>query len=195
MRKVGVGLAMLMLVACGGGGDDESGPAVPVELAPANPAAGCSGIQRFPNEGAAHIENGVVVDYRTQPPTSGSHYRVWGATGTYGKQVPDEVQVHNLEHGHVVIQYVPGAISKEMLDGLVALTRSDAKWIMLAPRAADRFTPSAALGFTSWRTGQICEKPTPAALDEAKAFVKRFKDRGRESVPGDPIKETPPTKL
>lgn len=189
-RLVATATLAVALGACGSDGD--SGPAQPVQLEPSNPTAGCGPVVRFPDEGARHVAQGTEVSYGTQPPTSGDHLGIVGATGTYAKEIPDEVQVHNLEHGHVLIQYVPGRLPKEVLDGLVAVARADVRWVLLAPRSAARFVPDAALAFTAWRTLQACETPGAAAVDEARAFVERYRRHGREEVPGDPVRETPP---
>ncbi len=192
-RRFAIVVALgLTLAACGSGGEEESGPAQPVELRSANPAAGCGPVVRFPLEGRSHIQTGTVVNYRTKPPTSGDHNQIWGATGTYVKEIPDEVQVHNLEHGHVLIQYVPGKIDAALLDGLVKLTRANERFVLLAPRSAGRFVPEAALAFTTWLTAQTCATPASSAIGEATSFVKRYQKKAPEEVPGDPKRETPP---
>ena len=43
--------------------------------------------------------------YNSSPPTSGSHMPYLTPGDIYDVQVPDEVQIHNLEDGHVNIQY------------------------------------------------------------------------------------------
>lgn len=43
--------------------------------------------------------------YNTIPPTSGPHTHNVAQWGVYRQQVPDELQVHNLEDGGVIIQY------------------------------------------------------------------------------------------
>jgi hypothetical protein len=45
--------------------------------------------------------------YNSLPPTSGPHVPQTIAPGVYHEQVPDEIQVHALEHGHVLVQYGP----------------------------------------------------------------------------------------
>ena len=182
----------LALSACGGGGDVESGPAQPREIEAADAAAGCGPVVKFPEGSRQHVPQGTTVSYSTQPPVTGDHEGIWGATGTYAKEIPDEVQVHNLEHGHVLIQYVPGEIDGPVLDGLVALARSNSEWILLAPRSADRFVPKASLAFTAWQVLRGCETPSEKAVDAAKAFVAKYGKKAPERIPGDPIRETPP---
>ena len=43
--------------------------------------------------------------YNTIPPTSGRHWDAWSACGFYNYPLPDELLVHNLEHGNIVISY------------------------------------------------------------------------------------------
>lgn len=192
--KMVAALAMIAVLAgaCSSGSDEESGPAQPVELEPANPAAGCGPVTRFGAEESKHVEEGAKVQYKTQPPTTGNHERIVGATGTIAKEIPDEVQVHNLEHGHVLIQYVPGRVPAEVLSGLVLLARANKEWVLLAPRSASRFVPEAAVAFTAWRTLQACDKPVAATVDEAKSFVKRYQGKAPEKIGGRPVSENPP---
>ena len=43
--------------------------------------------------------------YNSKPPTSGSHVHNVAKWGVYRRQIPNELQVHNLEDGGVLIQY------------------------------------------------------------------------------------------
>lgn len=181
----------LALGACGGG-DVESGPARPTEVEAADVAAGCGPVVRFPEGSRAHVPEGTRVNYTTQPPVTGDHESIWGATGTYAKEIPDEIQVHNLEHGHVLIQYVPGQIESAVLDGLIELAESNPEWVLLAPRSADRFVPAAPLALTAWTTLRRCETPASGAVALAKKFVAAYGKKAPERIPGDPIRETPP---
>jgi hypothetical protein len=62
------------------------------------------------NQGQQHIEKGQAhVAYNSRPPTSGPHWNLGGEApvswGIYEAQIPDEGQIHNLEHGGIMIQY------------------------------------------------------------------------------------------
>ena len=64
----------------------------------------------MPIQGTEHIEKGVVhVPYNSSPPTSGPHWNIGGEGpvpwGIYDVSVANEAQVHNLEHGGIMIQY------------------------------------------------------------------------------------------
>lgn len=59
-----------------------------------------------PTMDATHIPTGQrFLNYNSNPPTSGPH---WGASvrcGIYTNGLPDELAVHNMEHGNVVISF------------------------------------------------------------------------------------------
>ena len=87
-----------------------------------------------PDEGASHVAEGTSVSYATTPPTSGSHWPVWAPCGAYSNQVPDEVIIHNLEHGNVVISH--NLTDPDQLSRLIQLTGSLVdfdKWGVLRP--------------------------------------------------------------
>ncbi|MEE9198789.1 MAG: DUF3105 domain-containing protein, partial [Dehalococcoidia bacterium] len=71
-----------------------------------------SGELNFPSQGREHIPmDKRARSYNSNPPTSGEHWSVPGvapaAWGIYDQILPDEIIVHNLEHGGVVIHYLP----------------------------------------------------------------------------------------
>ena len=45
--------------------------------------------------------------FNSVPPTSGPHVPFTVATSLYDEAIPDEIQTHALEHGHVLVQYGP----------------------------------------------------------------------------------------
>ena len=87
-------------------------PAVAIErLDNAAQAAGCE-LRSPRNEGAAHESREfVAADYRSNPPTSGTHFPQWAADGVYepGTTPPLGELVHALEHGRVQLQYAEDA--------------------------------------------------------------------------------------
>ena len=56
--------------------------------------------------GNVHIEPPTIFeDYNSTPPTSGPHYGNLTEWGVHSEQIPNELQVHNLEDGGVGIQF------------------------------------------------------------------------------------------
>lgn len=64
---------------------------------------------KYPDEGNAHLEVGQKATYKNDPPTSGAHYSQAGVSpanwGIYDRTLPNEVILHNLEHGGIVVFY------------------------------------------------------------------------------------------
>lgn len=61
--------------------------------------------RRMPDEGRQHVPVGTRVRYGHYPPTSGPHWPRPARWGVYDEAVPEEVWVHNLEHGGIVLLY------------------------------------------------------------------------------------------
>jgi Protein of unknown function (DUF3105) len=60
-----------------------------------------------PTLGNQHLASGETphVLYNTRPPTSGPHLASIARWGIHTQPIPDELQVHNLEDGGVLVQY------------------------------------------------------------------------------------------
>jgi Protein of unknown function (DUF3105) len=60
-----------------------------------------------PTLGNQHLASGETphVLYNTRPPTSGPHLPSIARWGIHTQPIPDELQVHNLEDGGVLVQY------------------------------------------------------------------------------------------
>ncbi len=59
-----------------------------------------------PNLGATHVNPGEPhARYNSTPPTSGPHFPHWGEWKRYDEPQPEEVWIHNLEHGGIVALY------------------------------------------------------------------------------------------
>ncbi len=73
-----------------------------------------------PDDGRAHVVDGVVPEtpYSVRPATSGPHWNTLGSQandferapagwGPYERELPDQVLIHNLEHGGIGMHYDP----------------------------------------------------------------------------------------
>ncbi|OGF53387.1 MAG: hypothetical protein A2Z21_06980, partial [Candidatus Fraserbacteria bacterium RBG_16_55_9] len=90
------------------------------------------------DQGRTHIQPGEShPPYNSKPPTSGWHQGSDAEWGTHPESIPDEIQIHNLEHGGVIVQYVPSA-DKALVDQLASFVerlREQPKYckLLLAP--------------------------------------------------------------
>lgn len=93
-----------------------------------------SEVQNFPVQGRSHLAEGQSPpEYNSNPPTSGDHAPTSAQCGIYTSAVPDVVQVHNLEHGTVVIQYRPD-LEPSQIEALEDYARTKSSHILVAPR-------------------------------------------------------------
>ena len=66
-----------------------------------------------------HVSEPTPIDYtglNNRPPTSGHHWPRWAECGFYDEGLPDELVVHNMEHGNIVVSY--NLVKREDIDSL-----------------------------------------------------------------------------
>src|SRR5262249_5497115 len=107
--------------------------------------------------------------YNSVPPTSGQHVPQTVACGIYRNPIPEELQVHALEHGHVLIQYsldLPAAGVRE----LEGLGRRHPRDVLIAPY------PRLDHGVAATAWGRI-DRMDGVDLDRLDRFVRAFAGR------------------
>ena len=93
-----------------------------------------AGVESFAAQGRDHLEEGESPPaYNSDPPTSGDHAASTAQCGIHTEPVPDVLQVHNLEHGAIVIQYQPDLPAEEIV-ALENFARTKDSHILVAPR-------------------------------------------------------------
>jgi len=187
-------LAALLLAACGGDADEESGsrdrgdtdeaeeteamlpPRRTEDLDMAVEQAGCE-LRSFAPEGNEHVDG--RVGYRSNPPHSGDHNPIPADDGAYGEAPTTEMLVHSLEHGRVIVQFDPDA-PDALEDTLEQLYEEDPYHLILTPNATDMPFEVAA---TAWTKVLGCPDAGEATYDAIRAFSQEFRDTAPERVP------------
>jgi hypothetical protein len=189
-------VVLVVVLVSGGGGDDKGGgsgqPAaakkdasIPAQritgLQAAAAAAGCT-VKSFPSEGRNHSANPKDWNYKTNPPTSGTHDPTPAQDGVYpfGTQPSVGMTTHALEHGRIDIQYGP-QVTRAQYDQLQALVAEDDGYHQLLFRNQTRM-PSA-VAATAWTQQLACKTFSPKVFDALRTFRERFRDQGPETVP------------
>jgi hypothetical protein len=184
-----IAIAVVAIAGAGGGGaGDESAPRAEAEyptapippqresdLAKAARAAGCT-VRSSPSEGRGHTEG--QVEYRTNPPTSGSHNPVPADDGVYAESPGNEHLVHSLEHGRIVLQFRP-SIPERVKGQLKSLFDEDPYHTILSPNHDMPYAVAA----TAWTELLACPEANDRIFDALRAFKQRNRDRGPEFVP------------
>ncbi|MBT3230980.1 DUF3105 domain-containing protein [Candidatus Uhrbacteria bacterium] len=71
--------------------------------------------------------------YNTTPPTSGPHVGNIAKWGIHDEQIADEIQIHNLEDGGVIVHYDNERVSQEVISDLEDIVRNYSTLVILEP--------------------------------------------------------------
>ncbi|HEY6102007.1 MAG TPA: DUF3105 domain-containing protein [bacterium] len=158
------------------------------EQAPGQPASGQpaqSGVAATPvrpqivtvkDQGREHLLPGQSHPaYNSNPPASGWHYPTTAAWGFHTNEFPDELLIHNLEHGGVWIAYKDDNDSA-VVDPLVALAREFPRKLVVTHRPAN----DGPIAVVAWDHVMKLERFDRTAIVD---FYNRFKNKGPEFVP------------
>ena len=132
--------------------------------------------EKMADEGAKHVgRNDTHPAYKSNPPTSGPHWAGVAGPGIKDEPVPDELVLHSMEHGAVVVWYKEGLEQNEVDKIISAFQSASGKKIMLARKDLD-----VPVALTSW--GYLLKLQT---VDEAKIkeFIETNNDRAPEKAP------------
>ena len=83
--------------------------------------------------GNEHIPYPQTATYNTTPPTSGPHYTNLARWGIHTEPIPNEMQVHNLEDGGVMVQYNCPEGCPELVERLTEVVERYDRFVILAP--------------------------------------------------------------
>ncbi len=108
-RRASLGAAVALALAALAAGGCAAGPR-PAAAPPPTPAAApvAAPVETvYPDQGHDHIPLPAFphAPYLSEPPASGPHTPYTAPWGIHKKPVPDEILIHNLEHGGVVLGY------------------------------------------------------------------------------------------
>ena len=133
--------------------------------------------QIISDQGREHITSASHPAYNSNPPTSGWHYQQPAEWGVYKEEIPDEVVIHNLEHGGVWITYRPG-ISEEIARKLEGFYEKYGRKIIVTPRAKN----DSDIALAAWN--RLDEFSVEEYSDErTDKFIQAYRNKGPEFVP------------
>ena len=105
--------------------------------------------EKIANQGNQHIASADSPHepYNSNPPTSGPHLGMIDRWGIHTSPIPDELQVHNLEDGGVIVRYRPDRVSEDDISALEAIVvESKKEHVTLVPRPK----MDSAIALTAW---------------------------------------------
>lgn len=123
------------------------------------------------NQGQDHITRGQKhKQYNSDPASSGPHYSDAGAPapwGAYSREVPEEVFVHNEEHGGVIVTYNPKLLTTDevaKLQKLFASPYSDSSFAPNKTIITPRTKNTHAIELAAWTVTFNMDKYNEATL-------------------------------
>lgn len=133
--------------------------------------------QLIPDQGREHVGASHEHVYNSNPPTSGWHFPRPEEWGVYKEELPDEVLIHNLEHGGVWISYKPD-ISEDTRKKLESFYEKFGRKVIITPRAKN----DADIALAAWN--RLDKFSVSEYSDErVEKFIKAFRNKGPEFVP------------
>ena len=173
-------IGAIAVIALAGGGDKTANTS---NLAADAKAAGCT-FNSYKSEGREHTTG--KVQYKTNPPTSGSHNPTPAQDGLYapGNEPAPENAVHSLEHGRIEFQYKPGTskadvakfrkLAEEELNG------TPGYHVLMFENNTKMPTQFALVAWTKLLT---CDTLDAKSMDVMRQFRKAYTDKGPELIP------------
>ncbi len=146
-------------------------------------------VQLDADDGRDHLDGFALntAGYSVTPATSGPHW-IGPSTpagvpaparwGKYDKEIPDEVLVHNLEHGGIGIHYDCDSDCPDIVAALENLIPSSPSQFVLSPYSG---MPNK-IAITSWRHHLYLDVMD---VEKIQQFINKYKNRAPESVPGN----------
>lgn len=133
-------------------------------------------IVTVPDQGRDHVPPGQPhPPYNSNPPASGWHYGTTSPWGFHNEELPDELVIHNLEHGGIWITY-KSADDTEVVDRLLALSRRFPRKIIITLRTKN----DSRIAVVAWdHVVKLDHYDEQQIID----FINRFKNKGPEFVP------------
>jgi hypothetical protein len=135
----------------------------------------------YPAVSREHVPQATRVPasaYNSTPPTSGPHWPIWSKCGESTTPIANELQIHNLEHGFVVVQYnTQDQAMIEQLRGVVTKLSGWPDYYILAPNP----NISSPIALTAWTVLLNLDTVDEAKIKE---FSSAYRARGPE--PGAP---------
>jgi len=124
--------------------------------------------QKFPDQGNLHVQTASEPHepYNSTPPTSGPHLPYIAPWGVHTKPIPNELQVHNLEDGGVIVQY--NCECPELAQKLAEIVRRHDRYVVLAPYPAMK----SRIALTAWTRLETLDEFDASRIER---FIKAYR--------------------
>lgn len=130
--------------------------------------------------GRQHVAIGELVEYNSNPPTSGPHYGEWARAKIYETAPEDGYLVHSLEHGYVIFSFncerLSGVTCEDFKNQLISLAKS---LVLSKLIVTPRESLDVPLALTAWTRILKLQSVDEAQIRD---FVGTFRNAGPEQT-------------
>jgi pyruvate/2-oxoglutarate dehydrogenase complex dihydrolipoamide acyltransferase (E2) component len=122
-------------------------------------------------------------DYSKQkrPPTNGLHRPIWANWGFYQQPVPYAYEVHNLEHGAVVI-HIGLRVTRTQGTRVIRMWAKSPPYLLIVPGLpAD--VSQRGVTVTSWQRAMVCKKWNARTVAAIRTYRDVYRGTGPEQIP------------
>ncbi len=134
-------------------------------------ASACADAEQQIDTRSFHVIDASEATFEIHPPSSGPHTSYLPEDGLHDEPVAEAVQVAALEHGMVVVNFLPG-VSAEQSEVLAQHART--RDVVVTP-APDGIDGDANVALTAWGVRRLCDS---LSLVDARSFVREHAGRG-----------------
>ena len=127
-----------------------------------------------------HVDN---PDYRKQrlPPTNGRHRPIWADWGFYQQPVPYAYEVHDLEHGAVVI-HIGLRVKRTQGTQVIRMWAASPPYLLIVPGLPADVAPRG-VTVTSWQRAMTCKRWNARTTAAIRAYRDAYRGTGPEQIP------------
>jgi hypothetical protein len=127
-----------------------------------------------------HTDN---PDYSTQsrPPTNGLHRSVWADWGFYEQPVPYAYEVHNLEHGGVIV-HIGLKVTRKQGTKAIRMWAESPPYLLIVPGLPPDVSRRG-VTVTSWQRAMVCKTWNARTVAAIRIYRNVYRGTGPEQIP------------
>ena len=127
-----------------------------------------------------HVDN---PDYSRQirPPTNGLHRPIWADWGFYQVPVPYAYEVHNLEHGGVIV-HIGLRVKRSQGVKAVQMWAGSPPYLLIVPGLPADVSPRG-VTVTSWQRAMVCKTWNARTMAAIRIYRNVYRGTGPEQIP------------
>ena len=127
-----------------------------------------------------HVDN-PEYSKQIRPPTNGLHRPIWANWGFYQQPVPYAYEVHNLEHGGVIV-HIGLRVKRSQGVKAVRMWAASPPYLLIVPGLPADVSPRG-VTVTSWQRAMVCKTWNARTAAAIRTYRDVYRGTGPEQIP------------